>query len=74
MYEYRVRTIGDPVNFLADVEGLINGWAKNGWRLAVVTPGRYGIIGIFEREVVEQGTAEKTAESPQPKRKRKATT
>ena len=58
MYEYKVEAIGDPTRDQDEVQGLLNEYAIGGWRLITVTPARYGICGIFEREVAsEQETA-----------------
>lgn len=53
-YEYKVKLLGDPrrPSLLATFEALLNEYAQDHGRLVFLTPAKYGICGIFEREVV----------------------
>ena len=57
-HECKIAELGDPVHELKAIQAQLNIYYADNWRLITVTPAKYGICGIFEREVAsEQETA-----------------
>jgi hypothetical protein len=52
-YEYKIERIGDPAKDQDQVHRLLNEHATSGWRLVAVTSAKYGLCGIFEREIMQ---------------------